>query len=844
MPLRRATPPHVSQRWRCSRAGPVFDNAFSFPLIYKKMTGLEKWRETRVKLAVFCFFLLAAFFHLFPLGLHPADSVNEPVDCLLNTWIITWTHLNLAKNPAAIYEANIFYPNRGSLSTSEHLFPLAVLSWPVFLASRNPILSYNFLLFLFITLNGFTMFLLLRHLTGNAWVGIMGGLMFAFNSYQIQHISHLQLQSSWLIPLAFLSLHKFFAGRRLKHSLLFAFLLFLQTLCCVYYGLFMISILLLILPLILLADLKKLNPAFLLKLIAPLLLFGLLTLLFTRPYFSTFKDFHFQRSLAKGTDVVHYLAPSAENRMLGRFLSPLGKYEFFLFPGIAVMIFAGLFLVHKRYLLRRSPAFLQAILWTAAGLALLGAGIILTTGGFEARWGPVRLSLHNAAKPAFLFLAALFLLTFFSFLFTIVKNRPAREDDKNFLITLLGLFWAFFLSFGGYFTILGHSTSALPLPFRWFYNAFPGFKGIRVPSRYAIFVIFALVILAGYGLKAVLAKIKNRAWGLVFCGAVVLFLNAEYLTLPQQRIGLPTPAQIPQTYKWLKEQPGDFPVLELPFHDNIGFDAIYMYFSLFHQKKIVNGYSGFFPPSTWYIRQVFDVFPSMAAIDVLRALGVKYVVLHQDIDRPGKNRRAVRVIQEKFSDALKPIAQYHYSLREQNEATAGFGDDIVFEVLPRPPEEKRVCALQEMSLPEIPSSEWRVHSNINVEELPRLRDGRLDTSWTTPGPQAANDFLQVEFANPQNVGQVALRLENFSQDYAVDLDVEVTEDGLNWKILAGGYSAGEFAWALTRRPGRPLQNLHLEGKAIKALRIVNMRDAPDRPWSVAEMEVYGPCGRK
>jgi len=237
---------------------------------------------------LFSFFLLAAFFHLFPLGLYPADSVNEPVDCLLNTWIITWTHLNLAKNPRPS-TTPIFLPQSRQ---PEHLgtsLSLAVLSWPVFLASRNPILSYNFLLFLFITLNGFTMFLLLKAFDRKPWVGIMGGLMFAFNSYQIQHISHLQLQSSWLIPLAFLSLHKFFIGRRLKHSLLFAFLLFLLTLCCVYYGLFMISILLAVLPLILLAT-SKAEPGFLLKLIAPLMLFGLLTLFFARPYF-----FHVQK---------------------------------------------------------------------------------------------------------------------------------------------------------------------------------------------------------------------------------------------------------------------------------------------------------------------------------------------------------------------------------------------------------------------------------------------------------------------------------------------------------------------------------------------------------------------
>ena len=791
-------------------------------------------REVRVKLAVFVFFLAAAFFHLFPLGLHPADSISEPIDCLLNTWIITWSHLNLAKNPAAIYDANIFYPNRGSLSYSEHLFPLAVLSWPVFLVSGNPLLSYHFLLFLFVALNGTAMFLLLRHLTGNPWVGVVGGLMFAFNSYQTQHLTHLQLQSSWIIPLAFLALHKFFAGRRLKHSLLFAFLLFLLTLCSVYYGLFLVSILVFLLPLFLLANLKKLNPAFLLKLFAPLLVFGLLTVLFSLPYFSTFKKFHFQRSLDRGTDVVHYLAPSADNRMMGRFLSPLGKYEYFLFPGILVTAFSGLALFQKRRLLRQSPAFLRVLLWTAAGLSFLAAGIILATGGFGARWGPVQISLRNAAKPAFMFLAALFLLTLLSFLFALFKTKPLPDEEKNFLVILLGVFWAFFLSFGGYFMVLGHSTSALPLPFRWFYNSLPGFRGVRVPARYGVFVMFGLVLLAGYGLRTALAKIKNRAWGWVVLAAVVLFLNAEYLTLPQQQIPLPPAGRIPPTYQWLRDQPGDFPILEYPLQPEVGYEAVYMYFSLFHQKKIVNGYSGFFPPSAWYIRQVFQVFPSVAAVDILQALNIRYMVFHKRRFLPFKTKRIIGLVEDKFGDALRPAARFEYHLAQDNDATRSFGDDLVYEVLPSRPEGQPSSALRE-----IPASEWTVRCSRNEAESARLRDGRLDTSWATPGPQAADDFLLLEFKKPEKAVKVSLVLENYSENYAVELDAVVTEDGRNWRILARGYSAGEFVWNLVREPARPVQNLHLEGKAIKALRVVNMRDVPAVPWSVAELKVYG-----
>jgi hypothetical protein len=799
------------------------------------MFGIFKNRPARVKLAAFFFFLAAALFHLFPLGLHPADSVNEPVDCLLNTWTISWTHLNLGKNPTATTEANIFYPNRGSLSYSEHLFPLAVLSWPVFLAFHNPIFSHNFLLFLFVTLNGYVMFLLLKHLTGNHWAGIVGGLMFAFNSYQIQHISHIQLQTSWLIPLAFLYLHKFFGSKRLRYSLLFAFIIFLQTLCCMYYGLFLMSILLLALPLFLYAFRQKINLRFLFNLFVPLLIFSLLILLFSWPYFSIFKDFNFHRMLAQGTDVVHYLAPFNENRLLGRFLSPLGKYEFFLFPGILVLAFAGLWTYQKRHLLREPPAFLKAALWLVIGLPLLAVGITLLANGLDLRLGSTHLSVHNLAKPGFIFFSGLAWLIFFSFIFYVQKNKPTLEEDNHFFIYSLCLFWAFFLSFGGYFTVGGHSTSALPLPFRWFYNAIPGFKGIRVPSRYAIFVIFSLVILAGYGLKFVLTKIKRKSLRLAFWAAAVLFLNAEYLTLPQQRIGLPPPQDIPPTYKWLREQPGGFPIVELPFHEGIGFDAVYMYFSLFHQKNIINGYSGFIPPSTWYIRQVFDIFPSVASVDVLRSLGVRYVVFHKGIGRPGKNNRSVRVIEDKFGDALKPVAQFHYRLKEQNEATAGFGDDIVYEVIPAPPEEKPTTGLGE-----IPASEWSVQSNANREELPHLRDGRMDTAWSTGRPQAAGDFLLVEFKKPEKAMRVALQLKDFSSDQAVDLDVEVSEDGRNWKVLPGGYSAGEFAWNLVRRPRRPVQNLYLEGNPIRSLRIINLRDDSYLSWSVAEIKIYRP----
>ncbi|HEX9901837.1 MAG TPA: discoidin domain-containing protein [Acidobacteriota bacterium] len=797
------------------------------------MLSLEKKKEAKVKLAVLVCFSAATFIHLLPLSLHPTDSVWEPIDSILNTWIISWVHQNMLKNPLSIFEANVFFPNPGSLSYSEHLFPLAALSWPVYIVFKNPILSYNFLLFLFFTLNGYTMFLLIKRLTGNTWAGIAGGFMFAFNSYQMQHITHLQLQSSWLIPLVFLYVHEYFERKRLKDALLFAFLIFLLALSSIYYGLFLVSILILILPLFLLAYYKKITVSFLLKLFIPLSVFGLLLLIFSRPYFFLFNKFEFQRGMTQGTDVTNYFAAFSENRVLGRLLSPLGQPEFFLFPGVLAVLFAGLWIFKKRAVFRFPPLFLKTALWLIIGLSLLIMGAILLTKGFELRWGALHISGHNLAKPSFLFLSMLALLVFVSFVFTILKNKPLLEDNHNLFIYLLGLFWAFFLSFGGYFSFLGHSASDLPLPFRWFYNVLPGFKGIRMPSRYAVFVIFSLVVLAGYGLKFILSKIRKRALGIAFSLTVIALLNVEYLTLPQQRQAFPTTQDIPPTYEWLRQQPGDFSIMEVPLRSNIGWDAMCMYFSLFHHKKIVNGYSGFIPPSTIYIRQVCQVFPSVASVDILRALGVKYVIFHANQGRPEKNEKSLYAIGTKFWDALRPVAKFQYRLKETNDATAGLGSDIIYEVIPSAPKDNRPSLLQE-----IPLSDWSVDSDKNREGLSSLRDGRLDTAWSTNRPKSAGQFLLVEFKKPEQVKKVSLLLERFSLDYAIDLDAYVSENGTNWKVLARGYSAGEFAWNLLREPRWPVQNLTLEGSPIRYLKIVNLRDDPVFFWSVAELKIY------
>src|SRR5208283_4317676 len=58
--------------------------------------------------------------------------------------------------------------------------------------------------------------------------------------------------------------------------------------------------------------------------------------------------------------------------------------------------------------------------------------------------------------------------------------------------------------------------------------------------------------------------------------------------------------------------------------------GIYQYYSIYHWKKLVNGYSGFFPPLYLELMKLMPDFPSSNTISILRDLGVPYVVVHLD----------------------------------------------------------------------------------------------------------------------------------------------------------------------------------------------------------------------
>lgn len=793
-------------------------------------------RKRKPVICVCMLFVLLTFIHLLPLPLHPSRSVSETIDSLLNTWIISHVHSRLFSNPLELFQANIFHPHPNTLTYSEHLLPQALLALPVALILKNPILAYNVVFLLAFFLNGFIMYLFIRYLTKSELAGIACGIMFAFNTYNFNHISHLQMLYAWPIPLSFLFLHKYFGEGRLKDSVFFSLFFAVQALCSIYYGLFFISILAVMLPIFLLVYRKRVNISFLLKLAVPLGVAGSVLLAFSLPYLSLFKTFGFQRGLTKGADLIHYLAVNPHNVILARMLNSLGRHEYFLCPGLGALILAALFLWKKRSLFRISVRPLRWALYALIMVHSLVIGILLGTGGFSLDLGFFRVSAHNLAKPAFiLFILSLFVLIAGLLRFIRKRDEKSPNADRHvFLYTVL-FSWSLLLSMGSSFNFLGDSTSVVSLPFQWFYEHLPGFKGIRVPSRYAIFVIFSVVVLSGHGIKLMERRIRGRKYAFYAGAGLLLLLNLEYLSLPQRIRYVPVKEDIPPTYLWLKDRPGKQVIVELPFRDPIGRDAIYMYFSIYHRKRMVNGYSGFFPPAIFYIRKMFRAFPSWASMDILKALDVDFVILHRKMYKDEVGSRIIQRIEKDFSGDLKLRKKFHYTFKKPNDVSDKFGEDFVYEVISSQ-EEKEPEEGAEYQ--EIHPQLWDVTSNRGAPLLAFLRDNNWTTHWTTGREKTTGDYLLVEFREPERVDKVSLYLGRFLYDYALRMRVETSSDGERWHVYHRLFSPGEFVKNLVYKPLELVQSISLPGERIKFLKIVQVGNDKMFWWSAVELKLY------
>ena len=791
--------------------------------------------DQKTKISVLILFTIIAFFQLYPLSLNLNDSVHDPGDPMLTTWIIGWMQNQILNDPLHLFEGNVFYPYHNTLTFSEHLFTQALFSLPLRLVIKNPLLIHNIIFMLTYILAAYFTFLFVRHLTKNDYAGVIGGMIFAFSAFHMSQTPHIQVLSSGAIPLTFLYLHRYFQDKRLKHSILFSFFFTAQALACIYYGLFSISILILILPLFFLFNWRKVSLNFLAKLGVPLVFSGGILLVFYLPYIELFKRTGLRRYITLGVDVGNYLAPMAQS-VFFQGLATLGRNERHLSPGIIAFALLIFCLIYKVDTLKNFPLALRR-----TGIVLfnifLGLGILCALqDSFFINFLFIRVTSYQLFLISFLALFALFICWLYFFLTQANRlEEELRWDNRYFFLYIILIIWAFLLSFGNTFSYFGRYAVRLPLPFTWFYDYVPGFKGIRVPPRYAVYVILGISVIAGYGLKYFFQYLKKTKIRFAVAAVLLILLNLEFLTIPHRKVTLPVGKDLPPTYDWIRDNAGDSVIMELPLWSAPGRNSVYMFYSLFHKKKIVNGYSGYIPPSSLYFNGVFKTFPSDLTLDVLRELNVKYLVLHTGMWDDELTTNKLRSIQENFPDDLKIVKQFDYTFEKENFLSTRFGRDIIVEVnLERQTERRGIRP--EYTL--IPNHLWKVNSNAKPQLLRYLKDHQPHTRWSTQRPRTRGDWLLFEFEEPKKVSKIALHLGNFHTEFGINFIVEISQDGINWIRKQRFYYPSELIRDLVNYARDPVQNLYFEPEEVKFIKIIQTHNTRNWWWSYTNVKIY------
>ena len=218
--------------------------------------------------------------------------------------------------------------------------------------------------------------------------------------------------------------------------------------------------------------------------------------------------------------------------------------------------------------------------------------------------------------------------------------------DSRFYCWLLAL--SFLLTLGPIIRFNGQEITYGP--YLLLYQWVPGFDGLRVPARFIVMLHLAVSVLSGFGLARLFKRIRSSAPRVLLGIAIALLVLVEYASFPVNMPSVPTGRDFPQVYTWLSRQPGDFALLELPLPaapDEVWREAAYVYFSTYHWKKLVNGYSGFFPPGFNRLYQEdLRGFPSEATLKRIHLLGIRYLIVHSDHYPPAERKRLMTVLNE------------------------------------------------------------------------------------------------------------------------------------------------------------------------------------------------------
>jgi hypothetical protein len=552
---------------------------------------------------------------------------------------------------------------------------------------------------------------------------------------------------------------------------------------------------------------------------------------FFYPYFLVRREMNFFRQEIFWADISSYLASGPLNKLYGTITAPFLKPEGELFPGLIALFLAFLGFKSLRGVPSEKPGEdgrrrdFKGLNRIIHGLMLLFAFIALVVALTGGRAGTLWGIPYSAKTPrGFVFtIFILFLIrwTYDRELRWRVKQRFRGPQDK----TLRFYYWVGVLAF--LFTLGSEihffTWEVFPFgPYELLKKFVPGFDGLRVASRFFVFVLLSLALFASLGFKVLRNRVKGKGFRVVLAFIPILVL-LEYLAIPLPVYPVPVKDQVPPVYNWLKKYGGASAVIELPLPqpwvNMAAVEAPRAYFSCYHWKRLFNGYSGFFPPVYFEMLYRMSEGLSRETLGDLQALGIGWLVFHSDQYEPGEGRRLLAELK------ASPVLEWKAALET----------DQVFLIKP---EQSGKGGESPWPGSFLTPKGWEVKTNIGNKDAKKMIDRDNDTCWRTGRPQAEGDAVLLDLKAPTRVKGVSLDMGTWYFDYPRGVLGEGSLDGRIWF---------EMVKEADYRP--PLQ-VFLDPRAVSCffffspvvtryIRITNTRSGP-KEWAVAEIRVLAP----
>jgi hypothetical protein len=466
-------------------------------------------------------------------------GVRDRGDPLFSMWRLAWVAHQIVRDPVHLFDANIFHPATNTLAYSDATLLPGLVGAP-FLWAGVPVAVLHGLLYLAsFVLAGVSMFWLTRTVTGRLGPGLVAGVLFAFYPYRFATYSHLEMQGTFLMPLALLFMLRALETGTRRDGILLGASLALQTLWSLYLGAY------LAIGLAIVLFGRWLGGHFrwrdrIRALASGALVATVVLLPYSWPYWAAREavgDRPRDETHGFSAKPIDFVSSNEASRLYGVFLHRPIVAERQLFPGATIPALAVVALIPP----------------VAPMAAVAGSGVLVAV--------DAALGLNGVV-------------------------------------------------------------------FRWLYDEVLPFRAFRVPARFGMVIGLFATLLAGIGVaRLVHPWPRAPAPQIITTAALALALFELRPTLQLT----PTPTSLPGVYGSLPAGPAVLVDVPLPAEDGESWmDPAYLYYSTFHWKQLINGYSGFTP--AWYARLMVASreFPTDDSLAVFRDRGAQYLVLHEE----------------------------------------------------------------------------------------------------------------------------------------------------------------------------------------------------------------------